>query len=152
MEKETVIRQGWDLFEPCLTTHGYDLVEIEYGVQYGRNVLRVFIDREPNGVTLDDCTSVSQLLGPMLDRRDLFPGRYVLEVSSPGFDRPVRKPGDFRRFAGESIRIVTNTPVNGRKKFTGSLQGIQEDMVLLECDGMPYEIPLGNIKKAHLNR
>jgi len=152
VEKETIIRQGWALFEPCLATHGYDLVEVEYGVQYGRNVLRIFIDKEPNGVTLDDCAAVSQLLGPMLDKNELFPGRYVLEVSSPGIDRPVRKPSDFHRFTGESIRIVTHAPVNGRKKFTGSLQGFQKDTILLECDGMSYEIPLGNVKKANLNR
>jgi ribosome maturation factor RimP len=75
-----------------------------------------------------------------------------LEVSSPGFDRPVRKPGDFRRFVGEPIRIVTHTPVNGRKKFTGSLKDFQDERIILECDGMVYEISLDNLKKAALNR
>ncbi len=152
MDKDAVIRQGWELFEPYLAAHGYALVEIEFSTQYGRNVFRLFIDREPKGVTLDDCTAAAQLLSPLLDTHDVFPGQYVLEVSSPGFDRPLRKPGDFRRFIGAPIRLVTHTPVNGRKKFTGSLLDFQEGRILLECDGMPYEILLENLKKANLNR
>jgi len=113
----------WQEVEPALAGHGYELVELEWQPHGSRSVLRVFVDKT-GGVTLDDCQAVSELLGVVLDRADLIEARYVLEVSSPGFDRPVRKPVDFERFAGERVHIRTRTPVQGRKQFTGILSAL----------------------------
>ncbi|MCP4644855.1 MAG: ribosome maturation factor RimP, partial [bacterium] len=94
MAKDEVIRRAWEVIEPHLAEQDYELVEIEFG-QHGANwILRLFVDRE-GGITIDDCTAVSQLMGPILDGSDFIGGSYMLEVSSPGIDRPVRKAADF---------------------------------------------------------
>jgi ribosome maturation factor RimP len=83
---------------------------------------------------------------------DFIRERYYLEVSSPGFDRPVRKPQDFERFTGERIKLQVNVPVAGRKQFKGELKGFRDGLVLMDCDGTPFEIHIENLKKAHLMR
>jgi ribosome maturation factor RimP len=136
---------------PHLAESGYELVEIEVGQHGGRGLLRVYVDRA-GGVTIDDCVAVSQLLGPILDAKDIIDGSYTLEVSSPGFERPVRKAEDFERFAGETIAVKTNMAVNGRRKFKGTLKGIAEGDVAVECDGIVHRIALTNVLKANLVR
>lgn len=143
--------RAWKTLEPELAQQGYELVEVEVAGGSGRSILRVFIDKE-KGITLDDCAAVSQFLGPVLDREDLIGGSYVLEVSSPGFDRPVRKPADFARFASEKIKVKTHFPVDGRKRFAGVLKGIEDGGVLVECEGVLHRIPIENVHKANLVR
>ena len=113
--------------------------------------MRLFVDRE-GGVTLDDCQKVSQFMSPVLDKCDFITGRYVLEVSSPGFDRPLRKPGDFNRFAGETIRIVAQEPIQGRRRFHGILKGLKDNMIVVDCEGQIFEIHIENLQKANLVR
>jgi len=148
---DATLRQAWEELEPVLAEHGYELVEVELGRHGGGAVLRLYIDRD-GGVTLDDCTAASQLLGPVLDVKDFIDGRYALEVSSPGIDRPVRKPTDFVRFAGERVKLRTHEPVNGRKRFCGVMQGFQDGLVQLACEGSTYEIHVENLKTARLDR
>jgi ribosome maturation factor RimP len=152
VEKASIIRHAWTAFEPVLTTSGYELVEVEYGMQNGQAILCIYIDKSGGGIGLDDCTAVSQLLSPLLDREEFIAGNYVLEVSSPGVERPLRKAVDFERFAGEPVRLHTHGPVSGRKKFTGMLRGFKDGLIALECDGVVHEIDLENLKKANLNR
>jgi ribosome maturation factor RimP len=149
---DEIIRTAWAVFDPELTEQGYELVEVEYGRQEGVLILRVYVDKTPGGITLDDCTAVSQLLSPVLDTRDFIGGEYMLEVSSPGFDRPIRKPEHFVRFAGEPVKVVTNALVGGRSRFSGVLKGFDDGLVLLEVDGEPVSIHIENLKKARLNR
>jgi ribosome maturation factor RimP len=141
----------WADFAPGLAEQGYDLVEVEYTQQSGVRVLRVFIDA-PDGITHSDCQKVTHYLSPRLDGEDWIAEHYLLEVSSPGFDRPVRKPEDFARFVGEPIKVQTTSPTQGRKRFRGRLAGYAEGMITVECDGIPYAIHLENIKKANLDR
>jgi len=148
---EETTRRAWSELEPLLREQGYELVELEIGQQGYRRTFRVFIDRE-GGVTLGDCQAVSQLLNPVLDASDYIPGSYTLEVSSPGFDRPVRKPADFERFAGERIKVRTAVPVEGRKHFKGILKGYKDGLVLLESEGRTYEIHTENLLRANLDR
>lgn len=152
MDRSTIIKRTWDEFGALLEGQGYELVEVEYGTQAGRGVLCLYIDKPGSSVGLDDCTAVSQLLSPLLDRDDFIPEDYVLEVSSPGIDRPLRKASDFERFAGETACLRTHSPVGGRKKFTGLLRGVRDGLIALECDGVVHEIHLENLKKANLNR
>jgi ribosome maturation factor RimP len=151
LEREQVIRRAWEELDPALQQQGYELVEVEYVQQYGMWALRLFIDKT-GGVTLDDCQSVSQWVGSLLDVRNFIEGSYTLEVSSPGFDRPVRRAADFERFAGERITVLAQVPVNGRKQFKGELKGFHDGLVVVECDGALHEIHVANLKKAHLNR
>jgi ribosome maturation factor RimP len=151
LEREQVIRRAWEQLDPALRQQGYELVEVEYVQQYGVWVLRLFIDKT-GGVALDDCQAISQWVGSLLDVRNFIEGAYTLEVSSPGFDRPVRKPADFERFAGEPITVLAQAPINGRKQFKGELKGFHDGLVVVACDGVLYEIHIENLKKAHLNR
>lgn len=152
MNTSEIIGRAWTEFEPELREQGYELVEAEYVLEYGRRVLRIYIDKEVSGVTLDDCALVSQILSPLLDARDFIEERFYLEVSSPGLDRPLRKPADFNRFAGEQVRITTNAPVAGRKRFHGILKGFDDGLIMVECDGQMTAIHIENLKKANLVR
>ncbi len=151
MVRNEVIRRTWQDLEPELRQQGYELVEVEYVQEHGAWILRLYIDKE-GGITLDDCQSVSQLVSVLLDKEDYIDNAYMLEVSSPGFDRPVRKPADFERFAGERVKAASYAPVSGRKHFRGELKGFRDGLVLVECDGTTFEIHLENLKKAHLDR
>lgn len=151
MERGEVAKQAWRLLEPELNRQGFELVELEYVAQGSSMVLRVYLDRE-GGITLDQCAAASQVLSPLLDAEAFMDGRYILEVSSPGIARPIRKAEDFRRFRGEKIKIVASTPVLGRARFTGTLMAFQDGLITIECDGEPYEIHVENLKKAHLDR
>src|SRR5690606_29908139 len=99
-----------------------------------------------------DCAAVAQLLTPLLDADDFINANYILQVSSPGIDRPVRKPADIERFAGESITVQTHSPVAGEKKFVGVLCGIGDGLIQVDCDGSRFEIHIENLRKANLNR
>lgn len=141
----------WGHIEPHLLEQGYELIEVEYAQQSGQWALRVFID-QPEGITLDDCQAASQLLSPILDEAELVKGSYVLEVSSPGFDRPVRRPQDFEKYAGQRVKLKTVAPVSGRKRFTGVLKEFRDGLIVIECDGTPYNIHIDNLHKANLDR
>jgi ribosome maturation factor RimP len=135
--------------EPVIAAMGYEVVDIEYQPQRHARVLRVFIDR-PEGITLSDCESVSHQITGVLDVEDVIPGAYSLEVSSPGLDRRLTKARDFERFAGSRARIELIAPRNGRRRFTGTLDGFAEGQVLLEVDGERCALPLAEIGKARL--
>lgn len=151
MLERSRIDEIWKLVEPELAQLGYELVEVEIGRMGRSPLLRLFIDKE-EGITLDDCTAATQFLDPVLDEHNVMDGNYVLEMSSPGIDRPVRRPRDIERFAGEPVKITTYTAVEGRKRFHGTLTGYADGMVQLQCGDRQYDLHLENIKKAHLDR
>jgi ribosome maturation factor RimP len=146
-----IIRRVWTELEPELVEQGFELIEVEYVFDMGRKILRLFIDKE-GGVTLNDCQTASRAAGAFLDMRDIIEEKYCLEVSSPGFDRPLRKQQDFERFAGEQAKLQVNVPIGGRKQFKGELKGFQDGLILVSCDGTLCEIHIENLKKAHLIR
>lgn len=151
VEDREVVRRIWEHLEPELADLGYELVEAEYGRHGSNNVLRLFIDKE-GGITIDDCAEVSRALEPLLDVGDYVVGRYTLEVSSPGIERPLRKPSDFERFQGEPVKVQTLTPVQGRKRFKGTLIGYRDGLILFSDNGSEYAIHIENVKKARLDR
>jgi ribosome maturation factor RimP len=152
LEQRELIEKAWESLEPHVSEQGYEIIELEFGHQGKTPVLRVFIDKEGGGITLDDCTAVSQVLSPVLDQVDLIPDHYMLEVSSPGIDRPLRKPAHFQRFVGEPVRLKSLAPVAGRSRFTGTLLGFGDGLIRLECDGQPCVIHIENLKSARLDR
>ena len=147
MEHEVLQRALWALLEPELARIGYELIEIELAGGGSRSVLRVFIDK-PGGITLDDCVAASRQAELALDASDLMTAAYTLEMSSPGADRPLRKPEHFERYTGRSVRIHTHAPVFGRQRFTGVLAGVDgeagaaptEVMFQLRCDAPGVEL------------
>lgn len=152
MEKNELLRQAWPIIEPELASLGYELVELVFTKTGHTRVLRVHIDKEGGGITIDDCTEASRLLDPILDATELIMSQYMLEVSSPGVERPVRKAADFERFIGEAIRMEAYVASNGRKRFAGTLVGFEDDMIQVECDGEVYEVHIENLKRANLDR
>lgn len=135
--------------EPVVEALGYELVELEYG-QFGQErVLRLYIDRA-GGVTLDDCERVSHQVSGVLDVDDPIEHAYSLEVSSPGFDRPLRKPVHYDRFTGARVKIELKVPLENRRRFTGLLRGRNGEAIVLEVDGREYVLRLADIEKARL--
>ena len=138
-----------ELLEPPLRALGYELADLE--AHLGRKgLLRIYIDRDPGGVTLADCELVSEQIGAFLDVEDPLPGSYVLEVSSPGLDRRLRTPAHFERFAGEPVKVELREPQEGRRRLTGTLSGIEGDTVLLEAGGRTWRLQLKDISVARL--
>jgi len=137
------------ILEPVVTAMGYELIGVEFHPHRGSALLRLYIDRE-DGVNVDDCQQVSHQVSGVLDVEDPIPGHYRLEVSSPGLDRPLFEVRDFLRFVGHPIRLQLALPLNGRRKFSGRLVGMQADNVVLEHEGQELSIPLTAIEKARL--
>jgi ribosome maturation factor RimP len=144
VDKERLI----ELIEPALERLGYELTDLD--AHFGRRgLLRVYIDSE-SGVTLADCERVSEQLGAFLDVEDPLPGSYVLEVSSPGLDRRLRKAEHFRRFAGERVKIELKEPRGDRRRLTGRLLGTEGETVTVDVDGEEWRIALNDIAVARL--
>ena len=121
------------LLEPIVEANGLELVDLEF-VKEGVNwYLRVYIDKE-GGVTLDDCEVVSRTLEAKLDEKDPIEQAYILEVSSPGLDRPLKKEADFVKFQGEIIDVKLYKAVNGSKQYQGKLLGLENGMLSIEED------------------
>jgi len=137
------------IVEDVVSSLDYELVGIEYVMRDRSGLLRIYIDKE-QGIVLDDCRAVSHQLSGVLDVEDPIPGNYDLEISSPGLDRLIFKAKDFDRFAGKMVKIKLVTAVNGRKKFKGLLQGVQEEDVVIEQDGQEIHLSLANIDQARL--
>jgi ribosome maturation factor RimP len=135
---------------PVLANLGYELVEIGVAASHGRRTLRIFIHR-PGGVTLDGCAAVSKALGPVIDDEGLFPGRYYLEVSSPGAERKLRSRDDFRIFVGSKARLRTRGADGAHKEVEGRIEGFSGDVVTMrQEDGSALAIPLDEIAGANL--
>jgi ribosome maturation factor RimP len=135
------------LIEPVVSGLGYELVGVEFDAR--QRILRVYIDKE-QGITLDDCSRVSYQLSGVLDVEDPIAGRYQLEISSPGLDRPLFDLVHFERFKGELVRVQLFRPVNGRRKFKARLMGLDGETVLLQEGEEVLRIPFESIEKARL--
>jgi len=138
------------LAEQVAAATGMEVVLTEIKGGGNRSVVRVFIDRA-GGVTLDDCERFSKRFSVALDVEDWIASRYVLEVSSPGLERPLRKELDFRRFQGKRAKIRTRVPLEGQRNFRGTILGVEGGKVGLELEaGRRLEIALSDIEKANL--
>lgn len=143
-----------DLIEPSIEEAGFDLVRVEI-MKGGGQTLQIMIERKDRvPVNVDDCANISRLLSAMLDVEDPLPGRYTLEVSSPGLDRPLVRIDDYVRFAGFEARIEMHRPYEGRRRYRGRLQGVErvveDELVKIECEGEAVAIPFSGIRRASL--
>jgi len=128
---------------------GYELVDMKYGKEGKQWVLRVFIDHS-DGIGLEDCERVSRSLSDKLDQDDPIPHRYILEVSSPGLDRPLKKDEDFERFKEHPVVIKTNEAVEGKRKIEGILMGLKDDRIVIFSDGIEIFIPRDIVSSVRL--
>ena len=129
--------------------HGIEIVTVEVTGARKSPTIRVYIDT-PDGVGFDELAGAQEWINEIMDSIDPFPGAYMLEVSSPGIDRPLRTPEHFERFTGETAVVVLRAPHEGRAKWTGKLAGFDDGAVLLEVDGIVERLPYDDIKKANI--
>jgi ribosome maturation factor RimP len=144
-----VTKQVSDLIEPILDELGFQLVDVEYLTDRGRWVLRLYIDRD-GGVTIDDCAKVSYELGDLIDIKNIIEHEYVLEVSSPGLNRPVKKEADFIRVIGKKVKIRTKTPLDGQRNFMGVLKDFKERELHIQSEGQLITVAWSDVEKANL--
>jgi len=137
------------LLEPTIEALGFELWGLEYLSQGRHTLLRLYIDGE-NGVTVDDCASVSRQVGGILDVEDPISGDYTLEVSSPGLDRLLFKQEQYLGYVGEWIEIRLRVPFEGRRKFKGTLKGIEGDDVVVQVDDHEFLLPHSAVDRAQV--
>lgn len=133
------------MLESTLAGLGYELVDLERSAR--GKLLRVFIDK-PDGVSVDDCVTVSNHLSRLLAVENVDYDR--LEISSPGLDRPLRKTADFIRFAGESVKLRLRVALQGQRNFVGILREVKDGILKLEVDGKTLDLELNNLEKVRL--
>jgi ribosome maturation factor RimP len=138
-----------EMIEPVLRAEGKELVELEFRRESQGWVLRLFIDQE-DGITVEDCAQVSHVVSDLLDVADVIRTPYHLEVSSPGLDRPLRKPEHFESVMGKVVEIRTLEPLGSRRRFKGVLERIDHDEITVRCDGQDHIIPLPLVERARL--
>jgi ribosome maturation factor RimP len=148
MEKEIVDRVR-AMAEPILLDERMELVDIEYRRESKGWVLRLTLDKE-GGITLDDCTRISQEVGRNLDVEDFIQAPYALEVSSPGLTRRLKTEKDFMKYLDSLIKVKTVDPLENRRQFKGRLLKVSENHIEMEVDGEIFQISLSNVAKAHL--
>jgi ribosome maturation factor RimP len=151
-----------EIVERVAASSGLEVVEVELRGDGKARMLRIVIDK-PNGVTHEDCSSLSREVGTILDVEDVMPGgSYLLEVSSPGLDRKLLRAADYERFAGNRVKLTTREPVNGNRHFEGKLESFHDGRLTLDvsvarkkfrpAEGTPQklEIEFANVEKANL--
>ena len=139
-----------DLLAPVVADMGLECLGVEYSPSHGNSLVRVYIDAPGRAVTVDDCEAVSRQVSATLDVSDPIQGRYTLEVSSPGLDRPLFTPEQFARFIGQSAKVEVNLPIDGRRRFQGLIRGVEGATIVLDQDGTEVRIAQDNIHKAKL--
>ncbi len=139
------------LVEPTLQAMGYELVRVQFGGTGGRPTLQIMSERlDRQAMAVEDCADISRALSALLDVEDPLEGSYLLEVSSPGIDRPLIRPADYERFAGFEARVEVAVPIEGRRRFRGRLGGYADGEVrIIEPTG-EVRLPLERINKAKL--
>ncbi len=147
---DPTLTRVWQLAAPLAEGEGMEIVDIDFrheGSRGGR-VLRLYLDKE-GGPNMDDLSRVSRQLSELLDAQDTIEGAYTLEVSSPGINRPLKRPAHFARFVGKRIRVRTRDLIDGRRSFLGILGQVVEDSVILTQEGKRYQIPFSMIEKSN---
>ena len=150
-----------NLLEPTVERLGYELSDLEARLHGKGSVIRLYIDHlgdhpgdhlngRPEAIGLDDCEKVSLAVSALLDVEDPIPGHYDLEVSSPGLNRTLTKLAHFQRFQGETVKVQMRFPVEGRKRFRGTLMSSDKDNIVVDVDGQEHRLPIATIDTARL--
>jgi ribosome maturation factor RimP len=137
------------LIEPILDEMEIELVDVEYLSEGGRWVLRIYVDRE-GGITLDDCARVSREIEDLIEVKDFFRQPYVLEVSSPGLNRRLKKEKDFARAVGKNVAIRLAAPLDGRRNFKGNLESFVDGVLCVAVNNDRFFLPYGGVENANL--
>jgi len=146
-----IVQKITEIIEPTLVDRGFELVRVLFQGADTNNTLQIMVERaDHTDMKADDCENLSRALSAVLDVEDVIRSRYVLEVTSPGIDRPLVKLPDYERFVGREAKIETIVPVDGRKRFKGKLLGVDGNLVQIEFEGQKQDIDFSIISKAKL--
>jgi ribosome maturation factor RimP len=148
MDKQETIAELRTLIEDFLKKQNLDLVDLIYRYEGKDLVLRVLADRPQGGITLDDCAYLNNEISRMLDEKDILQQRYILEVSSPGLDRPLKSRNDFLRCINRKVRVFLNEPINGKSELEGVITEVKDDSVYIVINTESIEVPLSKVAKA----
>lgn len=129
-KREIVEAKSEELILPIVESLGFELVDVEFVKEAGTFYLRAYIDK-PGGITIDDCENVSRKFSDLLDEKDFIDESYILEVSSPGLGRPLKKDKDFTRCMGEDIEIRLFAPIDGKKEYEGTLTDYSDGIITI---------------------
>ena len=142
-----IIEKIRGLVSSYIEEQGAELVEIQYRREGGNMVLRFLVDK-PGGIKLSECETLNNTLSEALDKEDTIQDSYILEVSSPGLDRPIKTDNDFRRVMGKGLEITTCEAIDGKRAHEGKLVGINEESIVIQSRGLSTVIPRVKIAKA----
>lgn len=145
MAREALLNE---LLKPVVESMGFDFWGLEY-IQGQQSILRIYIDHA-DGITVDHCAEVSRQVGSVMDVEDPISHDYVLEVSSPGMDRPLFRLEQYQQSVGELLEVRLRMPFDGRRKFKGVLTGIEDTDIVLLVDDHEYLLPVELVDKAHI--
>lgn len=149
MVKHKIAATVVELIQPVFEDSGLELVDVTFTKEGNDWYLRIFMDKS-GGVGIEDCQSISKEIDQILDEKDPIPQSYILEVSSPGIERPLKKLADYDRFSGSLANITTYAPLEGKKNFRGHLIGLRGSDVVLAVNGSEIIIPFEQVAGAHL--
>jgi ribosome maturation factor RimP len=135
------------MIRPMLDENGFELVDIEYVKEGGNRFLRVIVDK-PGGIDIDDCSKISEYVSDKLDEHDPIPEAYFLEVTSPGAERPLKKPADFYKALNLNVFITTYEEISGMKEFEGILSAFDEENVVITLGKKVFNIPYSKVASA----
>ena len=138
------------LIAPLVEQEGGEIVDLQWRREGHQWILRLFIDK-PAGITLDDCALFSDRVGAFLDEKNAIEQSYVLEISSPGLDRVIRKDKDFERFAGKAVKVRLKIPDGGSRRFSGILKGLEEGTVAVQIGETLKRFDRKNIDELRLD-
>ena len=148
MDRQEVINELRIIIGDFLKNQNLDLVDLIYRYEGRDLILRLLVDKPEDGITLDECAYLNNGISVILDEKDILQQRYVLEVSSPGLDRPLKTKNDFLRCINKTARFFLNEPINGRLELEGIITGVRDDSVYIDISGQTLEVPLSKITKA----
>lgn len=138
------------LIEPAIEAAGFEIVRVQF-MGANAQTLQIMVERrDRRQLLVSDCAEISRLVSAILDVEDPVSGAYVLEVSSPGIDRPLVRLDDYERFEGFEVRLETTGPIDGRRRFRGRLKGVRDTDVLIECEGTVHSVPFAGIRRSAL--
>ena len=152
MDRSAVTQRVWELAEPLALATGLELVDVKFRPEGGRTVLRLLIDRPDGRVTLDELGRMSRELSDVLDAHDVVPGRYQLECSSPGINRPLLREAHFRRALGQRVKVQTREPIGDRRHFRGTLALVTAEGITIDDPAAAGAvIPFAAVEKANVD-
>jgi ribosome maturation factor RimP len=148
MKNEQLIAELEKVISEFLASHGLELVELVYRFEGQGNVLRVMADYPQGGISMGECSRLNRAIGDILEEKNVIDARYILEVCSPGLDRPLRNRSDFKRCSSKSVKCFLKEPINGKIEWDGVIDAVSETHVVLNTREGVLDIPLETINKA----